>query len=159
MRESILQDWVQELGLRHQGVLLCAIRGCDTLPKGDASKMFVRSYRCLILNAFVRDHKKSVSFFESVDRVTLVKRFEAFRRDLDHYPHHYVMHLMHAIEIIGYHYPDEEERQVWHAFYLALCKGLHVNPETKEQLDRRLGADEASFGLLDKESVKSILTG
>jgi hypothetical protein len=34
---GILQEWVARLGLRHQGVLVTAIRGCATMPKEDAS--------------------------------------------------------------------------------------------------------------------------
>jgi hypothetical protein len=45
MSKSILQDWVQSLGLRQQGVILTAIRGCDTAPKLDTAKALTRSLR------------------------------------------------------------------------------------------------------------------
>jgi hypothetical protein len=42
---SILQDWVTTTGLRHQGVLMAAVRGCDTLPRPAAAKTIARYYR------------------------------------------------------------------------------------------------------------------
>jgi hypothetical protein len=50
--KSILQAWVTELGLRHQGVLLTAVRGCDTWSKYSAEKPLIREMRGLILVAF-----------------------------------------------------------------------------------------------------------
>ncbi len=143
---SVLQDWVQELGLRHQGVLLTAVRGCDTAPKDDPSKLFIRCYRNIVLNAFCGDSKKSVSFIEYVNDLELDIRFHLFRKNLDHYPHHYLMHLIHAIEIIGYKHPEFKIREKWNVYYHTLCKGLHMNPETEFQLDTRLNASEEDFG-------------
>ena len=34
-----------ELGLRHQGVLISAMRGCDTAPRSDPSKVIQRILR------------------------------------------------------------------------------------------------------------------
>jgi hypothetical protein len=149
--KSVLQDWVMNLGLRHQGVLVNATRGCDDAPKNDPSKMLTRCYRAVILNAHVGDPRKSASYIEWTGADILEERFENFRRNLDHYPHHYVMHLIHAIEIVGYKHPDLAVSAQWERFYLKLCKGLHVNPETDEQLDARLNADEETFKRLDKE--------
>jgi len=143
--KSILKDWVMELGLRHQGVLLTAVRGCDTAPKNDPSKLFTRCIREVILNAHCGDAKRAATFIESVPILELHKRFNDFRKNLDHYPHHYVMHVIHAIEIIGYHHPNPETSPTWRYFYSALTLGLHVPMETKEQLDARLNADEATF--------------
>jgi hypothetical protein len=142
---SILQDWVEGLGLRHQGVLLASIRGCDSAPKEDPSKRFVRCYRSVVLNAHCGDASKAKSFIEAVTDDELRERFDTFRKNLDHYPHHYVLHLVHAIEIIGYKHPVDRVRVLWNSMYLRLCRGLHVNPETEEQLDARLNANEDSF--------------
>lgn len=148
--KSILQDWVMELGLRHQGVLLTVVRGCDTAPKDDPSKLFTRCIRAVILNAHCGDPAKARTFIESVSTYEMLSRFTAFRSNLDHYPHHYCMHVIHAIEIIGYKHPIEGIRDEFGFFYLKLCKGLHVNPETEDQLDERLNADEETFGNQNK---------
>lgn len=146
----VLKDWVGTLGLRHQGVLLTAVRGCDTAPKDDASKLFTRCYREIILNPHVGDSAKSASFIEKVDELELIRRFLAYWKNLDHYPHHYVMHLVHAIEVIGWKHPDGNTAYQWRSFYLSLCRGLHVRHETCEEMDARLNADEQTFKEMQK---------
>lgn len=133
------------LGLRHQGVLLTAVRGCDTAPKDDPSKRFVRCYRAIVLNPHCGDAAKAKTFIEGVGHYELFDRFAAFRKNLDHYPHHYVMHLIHACEIVGYKHPDVRVAEHWRMFYAALAAGLHMNPETEAQLAGRLNADEEAF--------------
>jgi hypothetical protein len=148
-RRSILQDWVMGLGLRHQGVLLTVIRGCDTAPKHDPSKLLTRCIREAILNPHCGDSRKAATFIEWVDDRTLMARCDGFAKNLDHYPHHYVMHVIHAIEIIGYKHPSEEVRCRWLTFYYRLVRGLHMNEETEAQLDQRLDADEETFAARD----------
>jgi hypothetical protein len=58
------------------------------------------------------------------------------------------MHLLHAIEIVGYKYPHPH-RDLWHGFYLSLVTSLHLNVETEAELDHRLNADEATFAARD----------
>jgi hypothetical protein len=147
---NVLQSWVGELGLRHQGVLLTAVRGCDTAPKGDASKNLVRVYRSAILNCHCGNPNQAKTFIEAVSDDEAGKRFLAFRKNLDHYPHHYIAHLMHAFEIVGYKHPEMLAAARWRGYYEALCRGLHINPETVEQLDARLNADEAAFAAMDR---------
>ncbi len=143
---SILQDWVMELGLRHQGVLVSAIRGCDGVPKDDDSKGLIRALRCEILNAHCGDPVKAASFIEKVSQNELARRMTAVTANFDHYPVHFIQHLMAAAEIIGYYDGYcQGNGLMWLSFYELLCKKLHVNPETKEQCDKRLDADEKTF--------------
>lgn len=151
MSKSILQDWVMGLELRHQGVLLTAVRGCDTAPKHDASKAITKHFRAVILNAHCGDPTGAATFIQVADPDLLKARIDAFRKDLDHYPHHYVMHFIHACEIVGYKHPDDSIGECWLEAYRSLCRGLHVNPETEPQLDERLNADEASFARRDRD--------
>lgn len=141
----ILQYWVQCLGLRHQGVLMASVRGCDTAPRDDDSKLFARCVREAILRPHCGNSAGAATFIQRVLRSELQRRFTGFIRDADHYPHHYMMHIIHAIEIIGYHHPDGNVRQTWKEFYEFACRRLHLNPETPEQLSGRLDADEATF--------------
>lgn len=48
---SVVQDWVQDLPLRQQGVLLLALRGPDGARKESPSKPIIRSMRALALNS------------------------------------------------------------------------------------------------------------
>ena len=146
---SVLQQWVMDLGLRHQGALLTAVRGCDTAPKDDASKLFIRCYRETILNAHCGDSAKAKTFIEKVKPQELRERFKAFRRSCDHYPHHYIMHIVHCVQIVGYKHPDTSTRLQWNDFYYQLVFALHLNVETEPEMDRRLNADEDTFAARD----------
>lgn len=143
--KSIIQDWACKLGLRHQGVLTTAIRGCDLVPKDDVSKTLVRAFRADLLNAHVGDPHKSRSFIQVIKHEEFIDLSAKFTSNLDHYPLHYVMHLTHAAEIIGYKHPDQNTADRWRILYFTVCKRLHVNPETEAQLDKRLNADEETF--------------
>jgi hypothetical protein len=154
----ILQDWVCRLGLRHQGVLVSAVRGCDTAPKENGSKALTRYLRAAVLNAHCGDPRKAKSFIEVPTAESFKAAEDKFFHEWDALPLHYVMHLAHAAEIIGYH-SGVENRQVawvtwngdayqnvWLGFYMRVCMKLHLNPETKEQLDERLNKNEDGFG-------------
>jgi hypothetical protein len=75
----------------------------DNVPKDDATKLLARCLRAVILNSF--DPKPS-SFIEKVDDKELEARMVAVLKNHDHYPVHYLMHLMHGAEIIGYKHPN-----------------------------------------------------
>lgn len=64
---------------------------------------------------------------------------------LDEVPHHFQLHLMHAAEILGYKHPDPEIRQWWNECYGRLVLDMHLNPESEEDMDRRLGDNEAGW--------------
>lgn len=66
-------------------------------------------------------------------------------RGADELPHHWYRHFMHGVEIMGYKHPDEHIRQFWHQVYTRLCRDLHLNPETIEQLNSRLGDNRADW--------------
>lgn len=54
---STLQDWVMELTLMQQGVLLGAMRGADGVPKYNATKYLLRWYRrCTLMVAIEGEH-------------------------------------------------------------------------------------------------------
>lgn len=140
--QSVLQDWVMTLGLRHQGAILGGLRGCDTAPKHDPSKLLVRCLRCEVLVPFCGDAARSASYIEQVSETTLRDRMRDVLKNCDHYPQHYLAHLLHAAEVIGYKKPSAP----WLWFYQELCRGWHLHPESEAELDKRLLADEASFG-------------
>jgi 3-phenylpropionate/cinnamic acid dioxygenase small subunit len=146
---SVLQDWVQTLGLRHQGTLLTAVRGCDTAMKDEPSKLLIRCFRATILNAHCKDPRKAATFIQQVDEPELRKRFDDFRKTSEQYPAHYLGHLLHAIQIVGYKHPEHNVRALWEGFYLRMVQAQHLNPETEAQMDDRLNADEATFAARD----------
>jgi hypothetical protein len=140
----IVKPWVAELGLRHQGVLVSAVRGPDGILRDDPIKTLVRIFRGHVLNAFCGDVEKATSYMQPHDSETFRAAASQVLRSLDHYNLHFFMHFTHAVEIMGYYAPAK--RTDWCQFYQLICRKLHINPETKEQLDARLGADEQTFG-------------
>lgn len=144
-RNTILQPWVETLGLRHQGVLLTAVRGCDTSPKESPVKAVTRCFRHAVLNAFVGDAKKAKTFIEAVEPEELNRRLMAVAADHDALPHHYLMHLVQAAEVVGYKHPDRLVGGCWLTFYLKMARKFHMTAETEAQMDARLTADENTF--------------
>lgn len=69
----------------------------------------------------------------------------AYLRSVDAIPHHFQMHLMHAVEILGYKHPQRHIRDWWHRVYVRLVDALHLHPETCEQMDKRLGDDRMGW--------------
>lgn len=129
---SVVQEWMSDLTLKQQTVVLSALRGCDGLPKDDLSKKIARFLRgCVLHNAGT----ESTTFMKSeVDKDDV----DAMLRDMDKYPVHYILHLMHAAQIIGYYHPDLETACCWLWLYFLLVDAMHLRPETKEENEFRL---------------------
>jgi hypothetical protein len=131
--KSVLQDWVAEhCSLRMQGTLVSAVRGCDTIPKGDVSKKLVRGLRSVVLNSPV-DYPTTFLAFD-----VKPEDLEVFLKQPDQYPVHWLFHFMHAVEVVGWMHPDARTSAWWLALYYSMCNMLHVNAETKEQFYGRL---------------------
>lgn len=141
---SVLQDWVMELPLREQGTLLTAVRGCDLAAKYDPSGNVIDTperrltgwIRWAFMNpADPREVDIPGAFFQSRPP----KNFKASA--FGHYPLHWVSHVMHACEIIGYRHPDLITGKQAREIYRAFVQMLHLNPEPMDQMIRRLSED------------------
>jgi hypothetical protein len=143
---SVQPEWCRKLPLQQQSVLLLAARGPDGMPKKQPCKAVQVAYRATVLVA--AKYGRSLAFGEKADSFMSLDVFadggqwtHAVNDFLDHYeglPHHYLMHLLHGVQILGYKHPDEVTRTRWHVFYRDLVTLLHLQPETEEQMDRRL---------------------
>jgi hypothetical protein len=135
----IMREWTEALTIRQQAVLIAAVRGCDGAPKDDPSKSVLWALRWEVLypsEAGVDPHK--TRSFMGYTR-TLSEDVRRFLASLDQYPFHFVMHVMHAAEIIGYKHPELEKRLGWKLIYEQIvCDNLHCRPETEDMLDERL---------------------
>jgi hypothetical protein len=135
---SSLREWVEEVPWMQQGVLFSAIRSADGVPHEDNSKIIVRGYR----NVILKPAQTKGSFLGKIPtRSALEEAMNKFTDGFGQYNSHFVLHLVHASEIIGYQHPEEIERVTWGNFYLNMCKAMHLNPETKEQMINRLKDD------------------
>lgn len=145
-RLSVQPTWCLDLPLQQQSVLLLAARGPDGIAKHHPCKNVVRAYRATVLVAAAR--RRPLEWGERADSFMSLDRFADDRSwhndvvyffdNVDELPHHYLMHLMHGAEIVGYHHPDVRFRRRWIGFYEAVCDDAHVMPESQGQLDRRL---------------------
>jgi len=146
---SIWQPWAQEIGLRHQGVLIAGVgRGCDIAIRHDPSKVSQRLLRGAVLVPHCgRFANPKTYIWQERDAGKWWAGLVPFMNSWDHYPNHYVVHFVHAAEVIGYCGPDEFPvfSSRWKEFYERACKTLHVNPEMADQLNARLDADEEEF--------------
>lgn len=146
MGKSILQDWVTELDIRYQGTLLAAMRGCDGFPKEDATKTVARAIRNKCLNpADARELAYKNGFMSYTDG-ELTEAINKLRKSFDQYPCHFILHMMHALEVIGYRHPSSETRFEFCNAYYVMVKAMHLNVETYGQLHERMVEDRIKTG-------------
>lgn len=155
----VVPSWLKELSFQQQSVILLALRGPDGVRKHHICKTVHIAYRGTVLRAaergrFLEWGEKADSFM-SMDAIANAMSWDwvvnTFFDHVDELPHHYVSHLAHAAQIIGYKHPDERFRRAWGYFYQRWCDDKHVNPETEHQMDERLndwGKAQARLGLM-----------
>jgi hypothetical protein len=156
MKGPVTQAWTHELSMMQQSVLLAAVRGPDGTPKyGGGAKMLLRWYRrCVLLSAMdgrvLADPIEpnggsftgpSLQGYDDLDpwEDRMQVHVHDYLRSVDALPHHYQMHFMHAVEIVGYKHPDPRIAIFWRQLYLRLVNDFHLHPETEAELDERLG--------------------
>jgi hypothetical protein len=147
--KSVLQDWVMELPLREQGTLLTAVRGCDLEPKewtaegvvdspGRRITAFIRY--CFMNPADPREVGIPGSFFQTLPP-------EPFKPSaFGHLPLHWYTHIMHSLEVIAYRHPEPIVRDLVLDLYVAMVRGLHAYPESRDQMIERLSEDRIASG-------------
>lgn len=143
---GVLRPWVRVLPLRFQGVLVTAIRGCDGAPKEDSSKSLSRMIRRAVLNPADPRESLNIGGFFGFSPEQLESDLRGFFHSLDQYPLHYIMHLAHACEVIGYSHPDAGMAAFFDYVYLLFCHTFHLRPEDKDEMTRRLTEDRIANG-------------
>lgn len=145
---SVVQDWIANLPLRQQGVLLLALRGPDGTRKEGAAKPILRSLRACTMNS--GRHGVPMEHGETFDgdafmRMDLIcdddlwtAASKAFYDSIDEYNIHFFQHLIHACAVLGFNYPHASIARRWLDFYHHGVEKLHMIPETREQFTYRL---------------------
>lgn len=137
--KTVIRTWARErLSLRMQAVLMAAIRGCDSADKNDPTKAIVWALRWEILNPAVPEYDPYVTTTFMGYKPELTTDRRRFLGSFDHYPVHFILHLAHAAEILGYCHPLKSVRDYWHSFYVELVTQMHLNIETHSELVIRL---------------------
>jgi hypothetical protein len=143
---GVLRAWVHPLPLRYQGVLVTAIRGCDGAPKEDPSKVLSSMVRRAILNPADPLETLNERGFFGYSPARLAKELPDYLHSMDQYPLHFVMHLMHACEVIGYCHPSAAMGRFFRLVYRIKCHKFHVTPERMDQMYERLTCDRVAAG-------------
>lgn len=136
--ESVLHTWVEGLTFQMQALLLTAMRGPDENNKYNAAKGLIRYLRGVVIKPAGVTNGLNDNDFMWGDYDQFAKYAEQFFSDHDEYPHHFIMHLVHCAEVVGYKHTDSTIRLYWIHFYHSACDAFHMNPESEEQLDERL---------------------
>lgn len=152
---SVLQDWVMNLPMMQQTVLLTATRAPDGLRKMHPVKTLCRWLRrCYLISAFdkcILDDPydtRGGSFMgpcTTVDVVSIDHAAQLYIDTGDEIPLHFHFHLQQAAEILGYKHPVRHIREWWFMFYTRLVAFGHLNIETEEQLDIRLSDNKDAW--------------
>lgn len=138
LQESVLHEWVHGLTFQMQALLLTSMRGPDENNKYNAAKAIVRYLRGTICKPAGVWNGRNNNDFMWGDYDIFDKYRAEFWADHDEYSHHFIMHLVHCAEVVGYKHPLAEIRHWWLRFYLEACGAFHMNPETREEMDKRL---------------------
>lgn len=146
-RVCVFQNWVFNLSMQQQSVLVLALRGPDGVAKFHPCKEIVKHYRATILKAAYlgrpltpQEHEPPtfMSLACMKERMWWVRIMKEYLDHVDELPHHYHMHIMHGAQIMGYKHDDQFIRERWLEFYHRCCDDLHLTAESEEELDARL---------------------
>lgn len=143
---SWLRPWVVRLGLREQGTLVTGTRGCDLAPKlplDSIERQLTAYLRWLVGTPYdEREVNSTVGCFMRSEPPNRQWR----PSELEHYPLHWYVHLMHAFEVVGYRHPLDFHRDTCFEIYLMLVHALHLGPESESQMTARLSEDRIATG-------------
>lgn len=138
LNESVLHDWVHSLTFQMQALLLTAMRGPDENNKFNAAKSLIRYLRGVVIKPAGKWNGENNNDFMWGQYNKFEKEAAVFWQDHDEYPHHFIMHLVHCAEVVGYKHPNSLIRSHWRQFYIDACHSFHMREETEKQLDKRL---------------------
>lgn len=129
MSQSVTLDWVQALPFKMQSVLFSGLRGPDTghYPNLKAVVRWLRP---------TTQHNADTS--TDYMRKEEMPEWKSLQKELEFTSFHYFEHLALALLIIAYKHPIELRRNYAWFLYSSMIDLLHANPETEEQMDKRL---------------------
>lgn len=136
--ESALHDWVHSLTFQQQALLMTGMRGPDGCNKHNSAKIMIRFLRGAICKPAGNWDGQNNNDFMWGDYGAFDACMKGFFDDPDSYPHHFIMHLVHCAEVIGYKHPDEEIGGYWNMFYQTACRSFHMWAESEDEMDDRL---------------------
>jgi hypothetical protein len=169
--KSALQEWVMLLPIMQQSVLMSAIRGPDGIAKKHKCKPLIRWFRrCILVSAFEgiaidNPYHPGGGSFTGPSCGIPIRTFSQTWEDVirgaesdfvdsrDELPFHYILHFIHAIEIIGYKHPDQQIADYWLSLYSRLVVAMHMREESQKDMDFRLSDNEKNWMSVADEST------
>ncbi len=128
---SVLQPWVEKLSWKTQSALMTAVRGSDT-NYNEETRLLCRFFRrCILKDADIDGTFIKHGEMFNPNTVNIKKLFE-------YLPVHFVGHLMHGLQIIGYLCPYEDRRRFAYRMYYMYCQVMHCEVEKKVAMEFRL---------------------
>ena len=115
MAVCVFQDWLFDLTMQQQSVLVLGCRGPDGIAKFHPTKEVVARYRATVLKAAYLGRPMRIDEGDNTTFMTLryfsddghwLTMVRDFFDHVDSLPHHYYMHLMHGAQIAGYKHPS-----------------------------------------------------
>jgi hypothetical protein len=112
--------------------------------------------RCYLISAFDKEvltdpYDTRGGSFTGPCEIDIHEAVNQYLKSIDEIPLHFHTHLMHAVEILGYEHPEKWIADFWKDFYYRIVKGLHLNPESKEQMRKRLSDSKDNW--LEAEKI------
>lgn len=124
-----MQKWTHDLTWKEQSALLTAIRGSDEVFNEDVRALVRWIRRVVLYDADVKG--------KFVHNGRILPR-EKVKPTFEYMTVHFVTHIMHALEIIGYKHPGFIISKQAEECYKTICEVLHCNPEDVKQMNARL---------------------
>ncbi len=129
----IFQDWLSDLTWKEQTVLVLGMRDTDASGSKD-----VKSLTEWLRNVILNGGTPNTSFIKVTTFKGVLGIAQYYPMALDMLPVHFLVHLMHSFEVVGYRHPDPVMRIKAFTAYTDLCDFLHINPETEAEMTERL---------------------
>lgn len=142
---SVLRPWVMQLPLREQGTLVVALRGCDVAPKMPLDSPERRMTAALRYAVMIPADPREVDYGAGcfmLSKPPMDVKLSMF----EHYPLHWVTHIIHACEVLGYRHPESLQGSAWLMLYVRFVRALHMVPENEQTFTARLGEDRIANG-------------
>jgi len=146
-----------------QAVLMTAVRAEDGTPKRHPMKDTVRLLRrAVFISSFSgkefddpwEDEGQGGSFSKPLRAdQDLLSVQDAFIDARDEMSHHYYTHFMHASHIVAIHHPHGLIREFFRGVYGRMVHALHLNPETDQAMQLRLGDSAAQWKAREDRST------
>jgi hypothetical protein len=127
---SALQDWVTELSLKKQSVMLGALRSPDVLVSLGFRQVTVWLRTQVLKNA----DPESGFMHKGKEKLPL---FSAINREFEQLPLQSARHILLAMQVIALEHPGSAVKGAAFKFYTDAVEAQHLNVERREQYEAR----------------------